>query len=57
MLGVLRADAVGALAAVAAAAASAAASAAVTLAITAHAAAGTVAPGRRLHLCFAFLSR
>lgn len=55
MLCVLRADAVGTLAAVAAAAASAAASTAVALAIAAHAAAGTVAPRRRLHLCLAFL--
>ncbi len=55
VLGVLRADAVGTLAAVAAAAASAAASTAIALAVAAHTAAGTVAPGRRLHLCLAFL--
>lgn len=56
MLRVLRADAVGTLAAVAAATASAAASAAVALAIAAHTAAGTVAPGRRPRLCLALLS-
>lgn len=56
VLCVLGTDAVGTLAAVAAAAASAAASTAVTLAVTAHAAAGAVAPGRRLRLSLAFLS-
>lgn len=56
-LRVLRADAAGPLAAVAAAAAAApaAASASVALAVTAHAAAGTVASGGRQRLCLAFL--
>lgn len=56
MLGVLRADAVSTLAAVAAAAASAAASASVAFPVAAHAAAGTVALGQRLRLRLAFLS-
>lgn len=56
VLRVLRADAVGTLAAVAAAAASAAAPAAVTLAVAAHAAAGAVSSGRGPRLGLAFFS-
>lgn len=55
-LRVLRADAAGPLAAVAAAAAAAApAAASASVALTAHAAAGTVASGGRQRLCLAFL--